>query len=194
MQDPISKLKSIFKQKNYVWNEYINIIGVRNMSTGNIVTNKFDDKLIVAYFRNNKWDIEEYNVTLDPRKYYTSIKLLNPKGVAIIAEQQCLNIYSIRNHQGKYPALCQTYGAIKLFRDKNLNSVYDYNIFEYCKDSGVNIHKAGKFSIYIDKWSAGCTVFEEEAKFAHFMEICERYKNILKNRYTYTIINSNDLK
>jgi hypothetical protein len=49
MQDPISKFKSIFQQKGYIFSEDLNIIGIRNKSVGNIVTNKFDDTLVLLY-------------------------------------------------------------------------------------------------------------------------------------------------
>ena len=49
MQDPISKYKSILQRKNYIFSEDLNIIGIRNKNVGNVVTNKFDDTLILLY-------------------------------------------------------------------------------------------------------------------------------------------------
>lgn len=42
-----------------------NIIGIRNSSTGNKVTNAFDDKLVCAYKIQNTWVVKEWAATTD---------------------------------------------------------------------------------------------------------------------------------
>ena len=78
------QLKKVFAAKGYKWDPLINIVGIRNASTGRKVTNKFDDRLVVAYFINGSWQILDYAATTDPGAYYTRKKLINPKGVAIL--------------------------------------------------------------------------------------------------------------
>lgn len=188
----IEKLQSIFTKKGYIWNPNLNIIGVRNKSVGDIITNKFDDTMYVAYKEQGNWKIKSYVITTDPGTYYMK-NPLNSNGCAILVEGQYLNIYSIRKHQGKYNAVCQTYGAVKLYRDRDKDTVYDFVNIQSDANSGVNIHKAGKDSLEINKWSAGCTVFKRESDFNEFMSICNQFKSILGNKFTYTLINSNDL-
>ena len=114
----IEKLQSIFTKKGYKWDSNLNIVGVRNKSVGDKITNKFDDTLYIAYKESGVWKIKSYAITTDPGTYYMK-NPLNSNGCAILVEGQYLNIYSIRLHQGKYQAICQTYGAVKLYRDNN---------------------------------------------------------------------------
>lgn len=190
-QMTIEKLQSIFTKKGYIWNANLNIIGVRNKGVGDIITNKFDDTMYVAYKEQGKWIVKSYTITTDPGKYYM-IKLLNEKGCAILVEGQYVNVYQIGLHQGKYSALVQR-GTVKLYRDKDKDTVYDFENIESSSSSGINIHKAGKDSVLIDSYSGGCQVFKREADFNEFMSICNQFKSILGNKYTYTLINSNDL-
>lgn len=53
MQDPILKYKTIFQKKDYTFSEDLNIIGIRNKNVGNVVTNKFDDTLVLLYKNSN---------------------------------------------------------------------------------------------------------------------------------------------
>lgn len=187
----IEKLQSILTKKGYRWDSNLNIIGVRNKSVGDIITNKFDDTMYVAYKEQGKWIIKSFPITTDPGKYYMVNELLNKKGCAILVEGQ-YPVYQIGLHQGKYPALVQR-GIVKLYRDRDKDNVYDFENIESSLSSGINIHKAGKDSLEINNWSAGCTVFKREKDFNEFMCICNQFKGILGNKYTYTLINSNDL-
>lgn len=189
----IEKLKSVFIKKGYIWNENLNIIGVRNKAVGNKITNKFDDTLYLAYKVGGNWLLKEYIITTDPGTYYMKMKLLNEKGCAILAEGQYLNIYAIRLHQGKYLSVCQTYGAVKLFRDGNKNDTYDFTNLVSDTNSGINIHCAGEDTIEINQNSAGCSVFKRKKDFNDFLTICTNYKALFGNKYTYTLINSLDL-
>lgn len=188
----IEKLQSIFTKKGYKLDPNLNIVGVRNKSVGDKITNKFDDTLYIAYKESGVWKIKSYAITTDPGTYYMK-NPLNSSGCAILVEGQYLNIYSIRLHQGKYPAICQTYGAVKLYRDNNKNDIYDFTNIMSDPNSGVNIHKAGADSFEINSYSAGCTVFKREIDFNEFMVICNQFKAILGNKFTYTLINTNDL-
>ena len=188
----IEKIKNILTKKGYIFNSNLNIIGVRNKGVGNTITNKFDDTMYVAYKEQGKLIVKSYAITTDPGKYYMVNELLNEKGCAILVEGQYVNVYQIGLHQGKYPALVQR-GTVKLYRDSDKDTVYDFENIESSLSSGINIHKAGKDSLEINNWSGGCQVFKREADFNEFMSICNQFKSILGNKYTYTLINSNDL-
>jgi hypothetical protein len=57
---------------------------------------------------------------------------------------------------------------------------------------GINIHKAGADSTYVENWSEGCQVFKREKDFNQFMEICKQARGIHGNSFTYTLIESGD--
>ena len=137
----VEQLKQIFTSKGYKWDPLINVIGIRNLSIGRKVTNKFDDTLVVAYFVNGMWRLVEYKCTTDPGAYYVRKKLLNPKGVAILKAGQYLDTYAIRLHQGKYEALCQTYNKVTVYRDANKNDVYDLTVTDYMREMGYTLDK-----------------------------------------------------
>lgn len=186
----IEKLQSIFTKKGYIWNANLNIVGVRNKGVGDAITNKFDDTMYVAYKEQGNWKIKSYSITTDPGTYYMK-NPLNSNGCAILVEGQ-YPVYEIGLHRGKYQALVQR-GTVKLYRDRDKDTVYDFVNIQSDANSGINIHKAGKDSLEINNWSAGCTVFKREVDFNEFMSICNQFKSILGNKFTYTLINSNDL-
>lgn len=185
----IEKLQSIFTKKGYKWDSNLNIIGVRTVN--NKLTNQFDDKLYVFYKDGDYWKLKSYTITTDPGKYYLTQELLNPKGCAILKEGQYINSHSIGLHQGKYEALVQR-GNLTVYRDRDKDNDYDYVNPETGSNFGINIHCAGMDSILIDKWSGGCLVFKRKSEFSEFMDIMNRYKNITGNKFTLTLINSND--
>lgn len=185
-------LKKVFTAKGYKWDPLINVVGIRNAATGRKVTNKFDDRVLVAYFANGSWSLLDYPATTDPGTYYTRKKLLNPKGVAILKEGQYLDKYALRLHGGKYEALCQTYGKVIVHRDGNLDEFYDLEITE-SGDFGINVHCAGEDSLNVDNASAGCQVLKRKRDFRELMMILREYKKLKKNIFTYTLLNSTDL-
>lgn len=58
---------------------------------------------------------------------------------------------------------------------------------------GINIHKAGVDSTFVENWSEGCQVFKRSKDFDEFMAIVRKSKAVHGNSFTYTLINSNDL-
>ena len=183
----IDQLKQVFAQKGYVWHPSLNIVGVRNASAGRRLTNKFDDILYVAYNELGVWRLFSAPITTDPGAYYVRKKLINSKGVAILKAGQYRDIYAIRLHQGKYEAVCQTYGPVTVYRDANKDDVYDY-VNDDRGQFGINIHKAGRDSLNVENWSAGCQVFKRSADFEAFMRIAKSFKSILYNKFTYTLL------
>ena len=191
--------KKLFAKKGYAFftkGAYnLNIIGVRS-DNNNIVTNDFDDVIVVTYNTpsgKNKRFVAF--ITTEPGLYYVKHKLLSPKGTAILVPGQYRGCWQIAKHQGKYLALCQK-KPIKVYRDNNRDEVYDLNpetietgIF------GINIHRSCEFgqSIKINKWSAGCQVFRRAEEFASFMSLCKKQSELYGNSFTYTLINAKDM-
>lgn len=187
------------KSKGYVWFEDsnnkgfdVNIIGIRNTSTGQKVTNVFDDLLTLSYKdETGTWKYHQWPATTDPGKKGV-MEYHNKDGVARLVEGQYRGSHTIRLHQGKYEALGQAKN-VKVYRDANKDLIYDENkITEGVY--GINIHKAGADSTYVENWSEGCQVFKKSADFEEFMKICRKAKDIHGNSFSYTLIKSTDIK
>lgn len=192
------QIETAVKSKGYKWFSDdsnkgfdVNIVGVRTSSTGQTVTNVFDDYLTISYKENGVWKFNSWQNTTDPGKKGV-MEYHNVDGVARLVEGQYSGSHIIRLHQGKYEALCQD-KPVKVYRDANKDMVYNESkITEGVY--GINIHKAGVDSTYVENWSEGCQVFKKSADFDSFMLICKKAASIHGNTFTYTLIESSDIK
>jgi hypothetical protein len=190
------KIEKAVKEKGYAWFEGakdydVNIVGVRNSSTGQKVTNAFDDVITVSFKINGVWQYKEWANTTDPGKKGV-LEYHNTAGVARLVEGQYRGSHTIRLHQGKYEALGQAKN-VKVYRDANKDLNYDETKIQEGV-FGINIHKAGADSTYVENWSEGCQVFKKSADFEEFMKICRKARDIHGNSFTYTLIESSDIK
>jgi hypothetical protein len=67
------QIEEAVKSKGYVWfnsaKDYdVNIVGIRNSSKGNKVTNVFDDCLTISYKQNGEWKSHCWAATTEPGK------------------------------------------------------------------------------------------------------------------------------
>lgn len=183
------------KAKGYAWFEGakdfdVNIVGVRNSATGQKVTNAFDDYITISYKEGGAWKSHCWAATTDPGKR----GMLEGKasgGVARLVEGQYRGSHSLGLHQGKYEALRQV-KPVKVYRDGNRDLTFDENkiaegVF------GINIHKAGVDSTFVENWSEGCQVFKRAKDFEEFMAICRKAAAIHGKTFTYTLINTSDI-
>lgn len=190
------QIEAAVKAKNYAWFEGakdydVNIVGIRNSTTGDKVTNVFDDTMTVSYKVGGEWKFHSWPCTTDPGKKGV-MEYHNAKGVARLVEGQYRGSHGIGLHQGKYEALKQ-FKSVKVFRDADRNMTYaenkvDEGIF------GINIHKAGADSTYVENWSEGCQVFKRVKDFEEFMAVCRKARDIHGNSFTYTLLESADIK
>ena len=190
------QVEAAVKAKGYAWFEGaqdydLNIVGVRNASTGQAVTNVFDDVLTVSYKVAGVWKFESWPATTDPGKKGV-LEYHNAAGVARLVEGQYRGSHTIRLHQGKYEALGQAKN-VKVYRDSNKDLTYNEDKIQE-GIFGINIHKAGADSTYVENWSEGCQVFKRSADFDKFMAICRLAVPIHKNSFSYTLIRSTDIK
>ena len=180
----LEQLKATMAAKKYAFfegGEYnLNIVGIRNSSTGNKVTNAFDDLLVVAYQVAGAWVIKKYPITTD-----------NGGGTARLVCNQYRGSHAIGLHQGKYEALRQV-GPLTVYRDFTKDGIYQTDKTE-TGVFGINIHKAGVDSARVDDWSHGCQVFKRVADFNEFMLLAKKAAALHGNRFTYTLIESKDL-
>ena len=191
------QIEKAVKSKGYVWfnddkniGYDLNIVGVRTSETGKKVTNVFDDVLTLSYKVNGVWQFKQWLMTADPgTKGVREFK--NPNGVARLVPGQYRKSHQLGLHQGKYLALKQQ-NPVKVFRDPNKDAVYDENKIQE-GIFGINIHKAGANSTWVENWSEGCQVFKRSADFEEFLAICKKAEPIFGNNFTYTLIESKDI-
>ena len=191
-------VKTAVLSKGYKWFENgdynLNLVGIRNSETENLVTNKFDDCVTVSYKVDGEWNFHCFKATTDPGTHWVE-NILNKDGVAILVPGQYRGSHTIGLHQGKYKALRQK-KPLKVYRDKNKDGVYDLleeNIHEGIY--GINIHRATAHgeSKQVDKWSAGCQVLAKTADFNKLMELAQKSADMYGNSFTYTLIESKDI-
>ena len=168
----------------------LNIIGIRQSSTGNKVTNLFDDFLTLSYKHNGAWVFKQWAATTDPGTKGVK-EFHNAAGVARLVAGQYRGSHAIGLHQGKYEALRQAKN-VKVYRDANKDMTYDESKIQEGV-FGINIHKAGADSTYVENWSEGCQVFKKSADFDEFMVIVKKAAALHGNSFTYTLLNSNEI-
>jgi hypothetical protein len=190
------QVEGAVKAKGYVWFEGekdydVNIVGIRNSATGQKVTNAFDDTITLSYKVGGQWKFHTWACTTDPGKKGV-MEYHNAAGVARLVEGQYRGSHGIGLHQGKYEALRQAKN-VKVYRDANKDLNYDENKIQEGV-FGINIHKAGADSTYVENWSEGCQVFKRAKDFEEFMAIIRKSRDIHGNSFTYTLIESIDIK
>jgi hypothetical protein len=186
----LSRIKGILKGKRFVLYTRpfeLNIVGLRSKS---VKANKFDDEIHVFYKTGKrKWEYHLFKATTDPGTYWLKNPSY-PQGTAIMKEGQYKDTYAIDLHQRKYFALVQK-RPVTVMRDYDRNAVLDFNNGNVQKGIfGINIHHArAKGKTYaIDKYSAGCQVFQSAEDFALFLKLCEKHRMLYGNKFTYTLI------
>jgi hypothetical protein len=186
----IRALIALMRRKGYVIYDkpyQLNIVGVRNDST---TPNSFDDTMYVFWKDGaGKWQGKFYNITTDPGTYWLN-NPENPQGTAILKEGQYINSHQIGLHRGNYKALTQK-NPVTVLRDYDRNAVLDFvNGKEDTGLFGINIHRASATGTTktIDKYSAGCQVFENADDFANFLSLVDKHKDLYGNNFTYTLV------
>lgn len=186
----LTRIRAILRDKSYVlYTEpyKLNIVGFRGRTS---IPNKFDDEIHVFYKKpDGKWDYHIYPVTTDPGTFW----LNNPAyddGTAILAEGQYIDAYELGMHKGLYEALIQA-KPVTIIRDYDRDSFLDfYNGVKQAGQFGINIHRAESVgtTAFINRYSAGCQVFQKANDFAEFLALCQRHKSLYGNRFTYALI------
>ena len=161
----------------------LNIIGIRNPAP---VHNSFDDLICVVYKVDGQWITKSWPATTDPGTYYLE-NPMNVSGTAIMVPGQYRGSHKLGMHRGQYEALVQTGGKVKVWRDNNRDEILNYEDDEVDGFFGINIHRASSrgASPEVNKWSAGCQVFQDPVHYEEFIDLC-----ILQdgNSFTYTLI------
>jgi len=171
----------IFKDETKLYN--LNIIGWRNKASR---PNYFDDYIAIYYKWSNNWYYKYWKATTLPGIPWLK-NPLNDKGTAILVPGQYFHAYSLGAYKG-YPALKQVL-PVKVYRDNNRDSQFN-------KDSvtieegifGIHIHKASLWTKYVNRFSAGCQVFQYKKDFDTFITYLRQSALLWGNSFTYTLL------
>jgi hypothetical protein len=195
------QVEKAVKAKGYTWFEDasnktydVNIVGVRNNapSVADKVTNVFDDTLTISFKdESGNWQYYAWYATCDPGKKGV-MEFHNNKGVARLVPGQYRGVWKIDKHQGKYDALCQRLGNVTVWRDANKDLLFEEKVTDTGM-FGINIHKAGTDSTWVENWSEGCQVFKRAKDFDAFLSICKKAAKIHGNKFSYTLLESTDI-
>lgn len=191
----VEQIKKVMQSKGYAFftnGDYnLNIVGVRSSKRE---ANSFDDWMILCYKANGVWLTRIYPITTDAGTYWLK-NPLDKRGTAILVPNQYRGVYSIDKHNGKYFALCQRNGKVKTYRDNDRDKILDMDASTITEGMyGINIHRSNPYteSVSVDKWSAGCQVFQSVKDFDQFMTICNKAKDLWGNKFTYTLLIEED--
>jgi hypothetical protein len=194
MKSLIDNIKANYDRLGYKFFEKgdynLNLAAIRS---SDITPNTFNDLFFITYKNNDCWHYRSFKITADPGLYWLQ-KPMNKQGTAILAAGQHVGAFEIGLHKGQYPALIQK-EALPVYRDNDRDNALDldpskiqHGIF------GINIHKAGKDSQRVDKWSAGCQVFANEADYWDYWSIIEKASSIWGNTFSYTLFTQDQIK
>lgn len=177
----------------------LNIVPIRNTEREYDV---FKCSETIFYKENGIWRLKTYPITTYPGDYYTRVKLLNPKGVAILVPGQYKGAYQLRPHRGVYQALCQTDANVRVYRDGNRDRIYDL-LPDTIQDGefGINRHATENpddgvsvpFKEKVASASAGCLVNARVSDFVEERGIWRQAREIYGNKFTLTLLEDTDL-
>ena len=194
MKFNLDQIKSIFKQKRYVFFDSqpyaLNIIGIRS---DNKIANEYDDWLYLIYRDENlEVKIHEFSITTDPGTYWLK-NPLNVDGTAILVPGQYIASHTLGLHRGKYEALTQK-GPMNIWRDNTRDDILDEDGEIYEGVFGINIHQGNPNaeSQTVEKWSAGCQVFQYPDEYQFFIECCKKSAEMYGVSFTYTLLKEVD--
>lgn len=192
----LPQMKNLMKSNGYILYSRpfeLNIVGIRSENTN---SGKFDDEIHVFYKTNAiQWNYHVFKATTDPSTYWLKHPM-NVSGTAILMNGQYINAYALGLHKGQYKALVQV-KPIDIIRDYDRNAILDFNNGTKHRGLyGVNIHRASAHGTTksIDKWSAGCQVFENATAFNDFIKLCDIHRKYYGNHFTYTLIDKRAIK
>ena len=155
--------------------------------------NEFNCYFSYAYKYRNHWIFKSYKCTTYPGDYYLR-NPLNKKGTLIITEGFYKKGYRLGLHKGQYEALVQV-RPITVYRDNNKDSEVDLK--PQTKENGyfgANIHRAkisGRTE-FVNKWSAGCIVFQDIREYLEFIEICKQAEHFYGDTFSLSVIRLED--
>jgi hypothetical protein len=167
------------------------LFGIRAPSR---TANKFDDTLGCALVDEaGRWQVHVWPGTTDPGSSYL-YEPPNSRGTAILVAGQYLDVWKIDLHGGKYKALCQRAGEVRVYRDNTGDNKLDLDKSTIQPGLfGINIHAstqvAGRTSTEVNRWSAGCQVHASPEGFGKMMQLAdEQVEQSGRSTFSYTLM------
>jgi hypothetical protein len=209
------KIIQALKKKNYVVFDKpyeMNIVGIRYNKPGQPYTNKFNDRLYVVY-KNDEGALKSiwWPISTVPGQYGSKqdskvngeYKILHkdvPKirergGLGILKPAQYLNSWTIGEYKGEKALRPSQQKFYRDVNNGNPNITYSKEGSGY---AGMLIHKAfnrdqGANTYGVYNWSEGCQVIPNPSHLDQFFNLLEKHKNKYGNKFTYTLITSDDV-
>ena len=168
----------------------INVFGIRSAGE---VGNIFNDAIGYVY-RDPElgWMERLFQATTDPGIFYLSHKL-NPQGTALLQPGQYT--YKIGEHKGR-TAFVQN-GPVQVLRVDLLGRpVLGTNNKPRAFEGwfGINIHRAGKVTPFINRWSAGCQVLADAADMETLLAMAYRHETLYGERIDYALFTEEEVE
>lgn len=149
------------------------LVSIRGKSP--LGTNRFDDRAGTVYRdREGNLEVKLYEATNDPGHYWLD-NPSKPEGCAVACAGYYTGAMQLGKHRGVKDALVN-WGISSVTYDRYIsdgNDGWKVNLENQTDYIGLNIHRAGKASTQVDKWSAGCTVFANEKDMLEVLETCQ---------------------
>lgn len=193
----IGLLRGVMHQKGYAFfteGAYnLNLVGVRRHNQG---TNEFDDLFSVVYRESAEGPLlaQRFACTTDPGEHWLRHPM-NAKGTAVLVPGQYRRTYKIDLHGGRYSALCQRGGAVRVYRDGDRDAEMDLHPGSIeTGEFGINIHRGHQRGITeeINRYSAGCQVIQDAADFDELMVLARQSRARWGEWFTYTLLEASD--
>lgn len=178
----VKDLQARFKELGYKWFDF-HLIGIRSK---NYAQNTFCDTFILY----NGGQVFRFAGTTRPGSYYL-LNFLNPSGTSVLKPGQYIDTWALGKHKNKYDAWVQVKPVV-VYRDRDQDLIPEEQGELQKGLFGINIHRSSEFHVskLVDKWSAGCQVFDNPEKFSIFVKLSEASKQTF---FTYTLLNEWEL-
>lgn len=194
-------VQRVYAEKSYKFfdtgNFNLNIFGIRSWDSR---SDKFDDKIGVAFKNNGNPTVQLFDATTDPGKHWLQ-RPMRTDGTIIMVPHQTIGAYKWGYHKS-YPALEQKEPMLYV-RDNNRDSKLDFELFNKPELyewslAKTNLHRASKWKtvLNIGLYSAGCQVIlrpEDWELLTHYVKIALSDYSY-PNSFTYTLFNEADFQ
>lgn len=162
----------------------INLLALRNRSAR---FNRFDDFVGVLWFVDEVPYYKVFPGTTRPGRYYLVDTLLNPRGCAVLEEGQYVDSYKLGKHKGK-DAFVQAKPVV-FRRDGDRDLCIDPHGPVEKGFIGLNIHSTSGIFPFINKWSAGCIVYQNPRDLEYVLELAKfAYMVRAQDTFSLTLI------
>jgi hypothetical protein len=167
-----------FAALGFIWPKF-HLIGTRSKVDK---PNAFDD----VFYLITGQEMKIYSGTTNPGVYWQGNFDSKKGGVAVLKPGQHLDKWALGLHHGDYEAWVQV-RPLTVYRDSDNDGKSEVTAKEDTGLFGINVHRANEkwTSTVIDKWSAGCQVFNNPVQYNEFITLSRKTGHKF---FTYTLL------